>query len=238
MQEQIIQFFQNISAADYFIMGISLGFFIVFIFSGIDKIYKAYLGLILGLFLFSIINLTIGAFNPLDGEESMRSYFYNHREWIWFYSIFLIPILGILIPFNKNITFRVSSNKILNYLTIFAFWLFLFSFILSIFLSILNNRFLFLLDNSLINELQNSALITSLYAYFQESKIFLFLFRYDSMINLCIIVFIFYKMTIGGIVDFFMAKLFWLLEKMFEKKAHEDEAHDHESDHGHWHRHG
>lgn len=223
MQEQIIQFFKDIPIPDYVIILVSLWFFVMFIFTGIEKIYKAYLWVILWLFIFTTVNLTLNSLNSSDvWVNGLRDFFFNHKEGIWFWSVFFIPLLGILLPLNKNIWFRISKNKWLNYLVIFLFGIFFFTFIVSIFLSIINNKFLFTMDNEIITEVSESSFIKFLYWYFSPSHIFNFLLKYDYVINLCVIIFIFYKMTIGWIVDFLFAKLFQALGKMFEKKAKEE----------------
>lgn len=223
MQEQIIQFLKNISIPDYVIISISISFFIVFIFTWIEKIYKAYLWIILWLLIFTLTNLTLDSINQNDiWFTSFKELLSNHREVIWFYSIFFIPLLAILIPLNKNIEFRVSKNKLLNYLSLFFFWLIYFIFLISIFLSIINNKFLFVMDNSIITQIQESYIIKNMFDYFKPSYIFNFLIKYDYIVNLVIILFIFYKMTIWWIVDYFFEKLFKSLWKMFEKKEEKE----------------
>lgn len=253
MQEQIINFFTNISAQDYIIFIISVWFFVMFIFAGIEKIYKAYLWIIIWLFIFTMVNLTINSLNDNDiWVNWLRDFIINHREWFGFYSILFIPILAILLPLNKNISFRVSKKKAINYFVTFLFWIFFFSFLFTIFLSIINNRFLFSMDNSIITKVRESYLINLIYEYFSPSYIFNFLINYDYLINLFIIVFIFYKMTIGWVVDYLMAKLLRFLVNFFEEKSkwwpkeshhekHDDEhwdEHDTHQDHAytwHWH---
>lgn len=222
MQEQIIKFLENISTQDYIIIWISIWFFIMFIFAWIEKIYKAYLWIILWLFIFSIINLTINSLNDNDiWINFLRDIVVSNREAIGFWSILFIPILTILIPLNRNISFRVSKKKVLNYIVLFLFWIFIFSFLLTIFLSIINNRFLFSMDNDIIMQVRESSVIKFLYDYFSTSIIFNFLASYDYIINLIIIIFIFYKMTIWGVVDFILSKLLKVLVVFFEEKSTE-----------------
>ncbi len=249
MQQQIIIFFTSICEQDYIIFWISVWFFVWFIFAWIEKIYKAYLWIILGLFIFTMVNLTLKSLNDNDiWVNWLRDFFVNHREGIWFYTILFIPFLAILIPINKNIAFRVSKNKVLNYIVIFLFWIFFFSFLLTIFLSIINNRFLFSMDNSIITQVRESSVIKWTYEYFSVSSIFNFLIKYDYVINLIVILFIFYKMTIGWIVDYLMSKLLKLLINFFDEKQsswhnehsnkehHEGYEHFDEHDlHTHWH---
>ena len=240
MFDSIFNFFKEILIQDYIIFWISVWFFAWFYFIWIEKIYKSYLGVIFWLFIFSIINLSLWTLNDKNIVwNSLREFFYIHRQWLWFYSIIFIPLLAILLPLNKNISFRVSKKIYLNYFVIFLFWIFFFSFLLTIFLSIINNKFLFSMDNIIIIEVRNSYLIKSMYEYFWPSKIFNFLTKYDYIINLIIILFIFYKMTIWWIVDFLMAKLLKVLIHFFEEKNTDEHwvDHWHSDDHhsGHWH---
>lgn len=245
MQEQILSFFKNISIQDYIIFFISIWFFVAFIFTWIEKIYKAYLWIILGLFIFTTVNLTLSSLNANDiWVNGLRDFFTKHKEGIGFYSIFFIPLLTILIPLNHNISFRVSKKKELNYFVTFLFWIFFFSFLLTIFLSIINNRFLFSMDNSIVTQVRESYIIKWLFEYFSPSKIFSFLIKYDYIINLSVILFIFYKMTIGWVVDYIMSKLLKFLVNFFEEKSkwdedvHWDKAQDWWHDehwHGWWH---
>lgn len=245
MQETIINFFKNVPIQDYIIIWVSLWFFVMFIFTGIEKIYKAYLWIILWLFIFTTINLTLNSLNDNDiWVNGLRDFFVNNREWIWFWSILFIPILAILIPLNKNISFRVSKKKALNYLVTFLFWVFFFSFLFTIFLSIINNRFLFSMDNSIITQVRESFVIKSIYDYFSVSNIFGFWVKYDYLINLIIILFIFYKMTIGWVVDYIMSKLLKFLVNFFEEKPKASEEEDSKEEHwhiehhdNHWHGH-
>lgn len=245
MQETILNFFKNIPIQDYIILWVSLWFFVMFIFTWIEKIYKAYLWIILWLFIFTTVNLTLNSLNDNDiWVNWLRDFFVNNREWIWFWSILFIPILAILIPLNKNISFRVSKKKALNYLVTFLFWIFFFSFLFTIFLSIINNRFLFSMDNSIITQVRESFVIKSVYEYFSISHIFNFLTVYDYLINLVIILFIFYKMTIGWVVDYLMSKILRILVNVFEEKANSSQEgnsdeEDWLSDHrdNHWHEH-
>lgn len=217
--DTILTFFKEIPIPDYVITFLSIGCFVWFLFIWIEKIYKSYLWIILWLFIFSTVNLTLNSLNKNDvWINNLRDFFFDHKQAIGFYSILFIPFLAILLPFNKNIAFRVSNNKHLNYVVIILFWLFFFSFIFSIFLSIINNKFLFLMDNTLVQQVRESYFIKGIYSFFESSHIFSFLTHYDYVINLTIILFIFYKMTIGGIVDFLMAKLFRILMQFFEEK--------------------
>lgn len=235
MWEQILNFFKNIAIQDYIIFSISIWFFVAFIFTGIEKIYKAYLGIILWLFIFTTINLSLSTLSEANlWQNGIRDFFINHREWLGFYSILFIPLLAILIPLNHNISFRVSKKKWLNYFVIFLFWIFFFSFLLTIFLSIINNKFLFMMDNTIVTQVRESYLIKLMYEYFAPSVIFWFLTKYDYIINLVVILFIFYKMTIGWVVDYLMSKLLKVLINFFDEKSWWWDDHGGHDDHGHW----
>lgn len=223
MIDLVIDFLKNVPIPDYVLITISVVFFLVFIFSWIEKIYKAYLWIILWLVVWTFINLSITSLNTNDiWFKTLKDFVINNKDFLWFYSIFFIPLFAILIPLNENIEFRVSKNKALNYLTIILFWLFYFSFLISIFLSIINNKFLFQIDNWIISEIKESYLLKNIYNYFSSSFIFSFLLKYDYLINLIVILFIFYKMTIWWVVDYIFNKLFKLLSKVFEKQEKEE----------------
>ncbi|MBW7955038.1 hypothetical protein H3C61_04470 [Candidatus Gracilibacteria bacterium] len=234
MVDIVIDFLKNIPIPDYVLITISVVFFLVFIFSGIEKIYKAYLGIILGLVVWTFINLSITSLNSNDiGFKTLKNFVFNHKDFLGFYSIFFIPLFAILIPLNEDIEFRVSKNKVLNYLTIISFGLFYFSFLISIFLSIINNKFLFQIDNGIIGEIKESYVLKSIYNYFSPSFIFSFLLKYDYLVNLIIILFIFYKMTIGGVVDYIFNKLFKRLSKIFEEQKKEEPKKEEKKDEHH-----
>lgn len=234
MVDIVIDFLKNIPIPDYVLITISVVFFLVFIFSWIEKIYKAYLWIILWLVVWTFINLSITSLNSNDiWFKTLKNFVFNHKDFLWFYSIFFIPLFAILIPLNEDIEFRVSKNKVLNYLTIISFWLFYFSFLISIFLSIINNKFLFQIDNWIIWEIKESYVLKSIYNYFSPSFIFSFLLKYDYLVNLIIILFIFYKMTIGWVVDYIFNKLFKRLSKIFEEQKKEEPKKEEKKDEHH-----
>lgn len=221
--------FYELTIPDYILIWVSIFFVILFFFTGIENIYKAYLGAILWLSMFSIINIIAGWFGWWS-DTGLQNFIFENRESLWFYSIFLIPLLAIIIPFNENVWFRVSQKKGLNILVTFLFGIFFFSFLLTIFISISQNRFLFTLNEIILEDINQSIFMTSLFTFFDESKIFAFLIQYNNIINLIIIIFIFYKMTIWGIIDYIFAKIFQALGRIFEKRSHQD-SHDAHGEH-------
>lgn len=215
--QEILKYVNMLSIQDHIILWISLFFWIYFIFIWIEKVYKVYLWLILWLFVFCIISLTLTSLNPETWLNSMKDFFIKHREGLWLYSLILIPLFSILIPFNSSIGFRIRENDRFNYVVSFLFWFFYFSFFLTVFLSIINNRFLFAIDENIVLKLRSFSFIDSILAYFSTSIIFDFLKKFDYVINLFVIIFIFYKMTIGWIIDYLIDILFILLKKIVEK---------------------
>lgn len=93
-----------------------------------------------------------------------------------------------------------------------------------------------MMDNTIVTQVRESYLIKLMYEYFAPSVIFWFLTKYDYIINLVVILFIFYKMTIGGVVDYLMSKLLKVLINFFEEKSWWWDDHDaHDDGHGWWH---
>lgn len=244
MQETIINFFNSLILQDYIIVGTSLAFWIMFLFVGSEKLHKSYLWLILWLFIFSFTNLTLFSLN--DNEiwyDSIRQFFVNHREKISILTIFLIPILAILIPLNSSIFFRLSSKKWINYISSFLLWLIYLPFAVTIFLSIIHNRFLFSINQQLLDTLNNNFLVLKFIEFFTPWKAFSFLSNYDYVFNWVIILYIFYKMTIWWIVDYIVLKLIKWLKKLLNKvdtdwggghSWHDDNWHSSHWD-SHWH---
>lgn len=224
MDQTIIEFLKNIPTGDYIILVISIIFLVFYIIVGLDKIYKTYLGIILGLFLFTLINLWLGALDSwIFDEWSFKEYLVNNKESVWFYSIFFIPLLTLMIPLNKWMSFSISKHKILNIILIFLFWFGLFSFLLSIYLSIIANNFLFPIDSFTLDRITSSFIDEKIFWLFRDSYVFDFIHTYNHIINLVIISFIFYKLTIWGIVEFLWEKIFWILWALFKKKKENNE---------------
>ncbi len=221
MQEKITIFFNSMQTNDYVFIFFSIFFAVLFFFLWVEKLYKSYLWLIIGLFVFSFINLMLFSINSSDiwTWNSVKDFFVEHRSFFWYYSVFLIILFAFLIPLNESITFRVSHNYFVQKISVFFLWIFLFTFFLTIFLSIFNNKFLFSIDPIIIEQIKNNLLLSKIIQFFQTSIFFPFLNKYDFIINLIIILYIFYKMTIWWIVDYIFYKIFNFLKNFFEKRA-------------------
>lgn len=228
--QELLNFFSKISTQDYIILWSCLIFWVIFLFFWIEKIYRLYLGLIIWLCSFFIVNLVLNNLNSSAELSWVYEFINNNKQGIWIWSILFIPFFTIILPFNNLISFRINSSKILNYLLWFLFWCLFLVFYLSIFLSIVNNRFLFTIDENLINVIANSELLKNFLEYFSPSKIFSFVNNYDSIINLVVIIFIFYKMTIGGIIDYILGKILDLIIKTRNKNKSKDFENDLEVD--------
>lgn len=62
-------------------------------------------------------------------------------------------------------------------------------------------------------------MLSHIITYFSNWVFFPFLNKYDFIINLFVILYIFYKMTIWWIIDFLLSKLFDFLKNFFESRA-------------------
>lgn len=237
-------FFEVFEMQDYVLFWVSFFFAISFIFFGLEQLYKSYLGIILGLCVFSMINLSLWTLQESDlGVNGVRDFFYNHREFFSIYSILFIPFLAFALPFNESITFRIGKRKSVKYIASFFFWFFYISFFFSIFLSIIHNRFFFSIEPMLIAKIETSFVVQSIVNFFQPSVLFQFLSGKDYIVSFVMTLYIFYKMTIWGIVDAILLFLVNILKKILENQkntstnsheAFEDE--DEENyDISHWH---
>lgn len=228
--QELLNFFSKISTQDYIILWSCLIFWVIFLFFWIEKIYRLYLWLIIGLCVFFIINLILNNLNSNQELTGIYEFINNNKESIWIWSILFIPFFTIILPFNNLISFRINSSVLLNYILGFLFGIFFLLFYLSIFLSIVNNRFLFTLDDNLLQVISNAELINSFLNYFSVSKIFIFVNNNDSFINLSIMIFIFYKMTIGWIIDYIFGKIFDLISKSRNKNKKNNTQESYEID--------
>lgn len=229
MQETLLNFVHSLILQDYIIVWLSLFFWIMFCFIWTEKLHKSILGIILWLFIFSATNLTLFSLNDNDiWLSSFRTFFVNNRNTIAVLTIFLIPIFATIIPLNSSIRFKISDKKWINYFISFVLGFFYIPFLFSIFLSIINNRFLFSIDTILLENINNNFLTKIFLDFFSNSKVFTFLRNYDYIISLVIILYMFYEMTIWWIIKFLIWKIFT------SKKAHHDEDFIHE-EHSHWH---
>lgn len=217
--QEINNILYQITTPDYVLIIISLFILILFFVFWLDKVYKAYLWTILWLFIFSLINLSLFSLNDNDiWVNFIRDFLLENRESLWYLLYFLIPFFAFLLPLNWILTFRNDNIKILHYFLVIVFWLFLFSFNITILTSILSNKFFFNIDVNVIENLKNNLLISIFLDFYKDSHIFIFLQKYDSFINFFVIFFIFYKMTIWWIVDFIVLRII----QFFKNKKQEE----------------
>lgn len=201
---------------------------LLFVFLGLEQLYKSYLWIILGVCLFSIINLTLWSLQD-TGEEMMaiKRFFYNHREFFAYISLFFIPFFALALPLNQSVEFRIGKRLFVKIFASFFFGVVYVSFLLSIFLSIVQNRFFFSIDEVLIAKIQSWFLFETINTYLSPSVIYQWLLQYDYIISFVMILYIFYKMTIWGIVDALLLFLLNLLKKVLESQKNTSaEKHD------------
>lgn len=214
--QDIFSYFFELPNQDYVILAISLIFGLYFLYLWIEKVYRIYLWLVIWLATFFIINLIIDNLNSVNHNYYLYNFFKNNKDVIWIRSIILIPFFTLILPFNSLINFRINKNKFINYLISFLFWFLFLIFYLSIFASISWNKFLFTLNESLLKDFNNLNMTKSIYSLLEVSFIFSFIKNNDTLINLIIILFLFYKMTIGWIVDFLLNILIRIIKSIIK----------------------
>lgn len=248
---EIATFFSSLILQDYILIVLSFAFAWFFVYIGIERVYKSYLGVILWLFVFSFVNLSLFSLNA-DQNILWVEFFMKHKDYIWLYALSFIPLFAFMIPLNGNIAFRISDKKRFNYFLSFVFWLLYLSFLICILLSVVNNKFLFRIDNELIIHLREKDFVKDFIAFYSPSSIYQFLSNNDTSINTITTLFIFYKMTIGWVVDYLLFRIFSVLKDYFEIQSnrweakhqddhqpshHQDDHHDEEEDDDHGHDH-
>lgn len=245
--QEITTFFEIFVMQDYVLFFVSFFIAIWFIFFWLEQVYKSYLWIILWLCVFSMINLTLSSMQDPSQASSIKTFFYNHRDFFSLYSILFIPFFAFTIPFNESITFRIGKKKWVKYMASFFFGFLFISFFLSIFLSIIHNRFFFSIDPYLIERISTSFIVNGIVSFFQPSIFFQFLMEKDYIISFVMTLYIFYKMTIWWIVDWMLLKIVVIIKNILENQTqakawwdhnHEDEeddSDDEEDDHHHAH---
>jgi len=221
---KIIEYIKILDFSDQVFLWLSLFFWILFLILWFEKLQKAYLWIILGLFLFSLINFSLFSINTDDiWVNSFKQHLYNNKDFYWVYSIYLIPILALFLVFNDFIELKWNSIKLLNYVFSFILWFLFIWFFITINLSIINNRFLFGFDLELIESLKQLFYIEFLFNFFKDSVIYPFLLKYDYILNIIIILFIFYKITIWWIISYMLLSIWRFIKSKFKKKNEEEE---------------
>jgi len=220
---KIIEYIKILDFSDQVFLWLSLFFWILFLILWFEKLQKAYLWIILGLFLFSLINFSLFSINTDDiWVNSFKQHLYNNKDFYWVYSIYLIPILALFLVFNDFIELKWNSIKLLNYVFSFILWFLFIWFFITINLSIINNRFLFGFDLELIESLKQLFYIEFLFNFFKDSVIYPFLLKYDYILNIIIILFIFYKITIWWIISYMLSSIWRFIKSKFKKKNEEE----------------
>jgi len=214
--QSLFSYFDKLSNQDYVILGICLILSLYFIYLWIEKVYRIYLWLVIWLATFFIINLIIDNLNSINHKYYFYNFFKDNKNSIWIWSILLIPFFTLALPFNSLINFRINKNQLINYFISFSFWFLFLIFYLSIFVSISWNKFLFTLNEPLLKDFNNLNMTKSIYSLMEPSLVFSFIKNNDTLINLVIILFLFYKMTIWWIVDFLINILIRITKNIIE----------------------
>lgn len=103
------------STADFAILSTSIIFAVLFLFLGTDKLYKFYLGLIMGFLLYLVFNLKITLLeysDPLD-FSAFESFLFWNKDFVLSLLTWFIPLLWFLFWVFSN---PLSNNKIFSLL--------------------------------------------------------------------------------------------------------------------------
>lgn len=212
-------FFEIFVMQDYVLFFVSFFFAVLFVFLWLEQLYKSYLWIIIGLCIFSMINLSLSWMTNEWEYSWLKLFFYNHREFFSLSSLFFILLFAIALPLNDSITFRIWRKKIIKVLASFIFWFFYVIFFISVFLSIIQNRFFFSIDEILIWKTQASFLFEMFHNFFSPSILYQKLLNYDYVISFVMTLYIFYKMTIGALVDMILLFIINFIKNILDNSS-------------------
>gem|GEM_PF-1809543 len=207
--EEVVQFFARMSWQDGVFFGSFLVLFLLMMLVPLKRLYQAYLGMIVGFFLFIFLNLSLGSIAEVtELSTSMHIWLASHKKIMCVWSIFLIPFLGFVMTINRHITLKVPDSQGGYILFKLLLSILFFPFLCTLLYAILENRFFFTLSPEVISILKKN-IVFMFFGKLSEGSVFLqILLMYATLVNLSVIVFIVYKMTFGGIFEYLFGKIF------------------------------
>lgn len=240
----IIEFFKNTLIQDYILFFVSIFLVLIFFALWINKLYKAIFWVLIGFFLFLMLNMWFHFLNTnadLYMLNWLRDYLKSHKDFILVLSFFSIPVFPIMMMFNKSVDFHSRSNKYLKYFKIFIWWLFLVPLILAILNSILKNKLLFWIDYSIVEKLNSYSFLKEFIDYFSSSLIYQNIDRFGYVLLVILLIYVFYELIFSWLFSFIytmLRKLFIYIAERIKADMKKEATHTHEEDDEedeHWH---
>jgi len=130
---------------------------------------------------------------------------------------FFIPILSILLPLNTSISFRLSENAKFRYGISILFGLLYIPFFLASLMMITGNHFLFPLEKALLESINTDKFVVMFFHSLNTSHIYAYIFKFTFWLHTGMTLYIFYKMTVGGMVDFVLRLILDVIIKVLRK---------------------
>lgn len=209
--DKIINIVGNFIIQDWILMWIILVFWIISSILKTNNIFKFYYWTLTWLIVFLLFNLWLNNIN--DNDLYLLNWFRDSlvdlRSIILFLSLSSIIYLPIFFLSDYSVNFKQPNNKILNSLYAFILGVFYPIFLISILLSIVDNKLIFWIDPIFIESLQNFWLLQWVITYFSFSFTFNLLNEYSYLISFIFLLILFYKLTLS----WFIFYLFWNLFK-------------------------
>jgi len=208
----------GISWQDGVFLGSFLVIFLLMLFIPLRRLYQAYLGIIVGFFLFIFLNLSLGSLSEVtENSTKIHVWLADHKKMMSVWSIFLIPFLGIIMAINHHITLQIPESKWGYFLFKLLLCLLFFPFLCTLFYAILGNEFFFTLSGDTITILKKIPVFVLFEKVAANSVFFQTLFAYSTLVNLSVMLFIVYKMTFWGIFEYIGGKIFAGIKKIGDK---------------------
>jgi hypothetical protein len=188
---------------DYLLFFLSLVMIFLFLFLGLNKLYKAIFWIAIWFVLFSLFNMTYSSLNNSDiwFLAWIKDFLVNNKILILNFSFYSVIFFSLLTAFNNRFNFtNETSSRLFQILRVVIFAPFLLFFYISIITCSLQNNFIFSIDSEFVTSLETS-IFWLFFNYFSgNSIIFDFIVKNNYLISLIWFIFVLYILTIWGLV--------------------------------------
>lgn len=201
--------FWLLTFSDFIVISISLIVWLLFIIFWADKIFKIYFWLVIGFLIFQVFNSELELLEIVYFKE-LSPFQYNlidNKELILWILVLFIPLLAFFASMHKNITLKEEPKR----LTIIIFW------------SFLPIVFLWILAFVSVNSYTIIPFLRDFLSIFNDSYIFYYLERNNSLVFFVLIFLTFYKIVFSFLLRVILnisvlikSKMKWLQNKEIE----------------------
>lgn len=205
---------KNLIYQDYILISLIIFSWLLLSFLKTNITFKLYYWALTGFIVFLVFNLWLNNLNDNDIEllNWFRDSLINIKIVILYISYYSILFLPILFLSDNSVNFKQPINKIIDIFSAFIMWILYPVFLISLLLTIINNKMLFWVDMNFLISLEKSNLITWIISFFSHWIIFSYLNEFSYIISFLFLIILFYKLTLSWliiwIIKYFLSNIF------------------------------